>query len=80
MFTKSIPRLKQEATKPPKSVITPPPKVITKLFLSPPNSVIAFQTPIQVSMFLLISPDSISITSIRLSVAKFGINLDNSAP
>ena len=52
MFTKSIPLLNVEATKPPKSVITPPPKVISKLFLSAPNSVITFQTPIQVSMFL----------------------------
>ena len=61
MFTKSIPLLKQEATKPPKSVITPPPKVISKLFLSPPKSVIAFQTLIQVFRFLFISPDTISI-------------------
>ena len=29
--------MKQEATNPPKSVITPPPKFITKLFLSAPN-------------------------------------------
>ena len=54
--------------------MTPPPRVINKLFLSALNSVRAFQTPPQVSKFLLISPDSISIISIRLSVSSNGMN------
>ena len=43
MLMKSIPRLNVDATKPPKSVTTPPPKLITKLFRSAPNSVKTFQ-------------------------------------
>ena len=65
-----IPRLKVDATKPPKSVTTPPPTFIIKDFLSPSSSDKAFQTPAQVSMFLLISPASISIISISKVVTK----------
>jgi hypothetical protein len=43
ILIKSIPRLKVDATNPPKSVTTPPPKLIIKLFLSAPNSVKTFQ-------------------------------------
>ena len=63
-----MPLLKVEATKPPKSVITPPPTFISKLFLSASNSESEFHTPEQVSMVLCSSPDSISIISIIILV------------
>ena len=74
-YVKSTPLLKVEATNPPKSVTTPPPRLITKLFLSAPNSVNTFQISIQVSMFLLISPASNSMISMVKSVSKYGKNL-----
>ena len=61
---------KVEATKPPKSVTTPPPTLITKDFLSAPNSVNTFQISIHVSMFLFISPASNSTISIVKSVSR----------
>src|SRR5690606_16693301 len=60
---KSIPLLKQEATKPPRSVTTPPPRFIIALFLSASNSDKTSQTCVQVPIFLLISPSSISTIS-----------------
>ena len=64
MLMYAIPLLKVEATNPPKSVMTPPPILMSRLFLSPFKSDKVFQTPIQVSIVLFISPDSISIISI----------------
>ncbi|MNE67378.1 hypothetical protein D3C80_1629800 [compost metagenome] len=69
---KSIPLLNVEATNPPKSVTTPPPTFMTKLFLSPFNSVMIFQSSTQVSMFLFSSPGSNSTISIVKSVSKLG--------
>jgi len=69
-FMYFIPLLKVHATKPPKSVITPPPKLIMRLFLSAPSSESAFHTPEQDSMVLLISPGSISIISIGVSTSR----------
>ena len=52
-----------EATNPPKSVTTPPPRLMIKLFLSASFSESLFQRREQVFMFLLISPSGISKTS-----------------
>jgi hypothetical protein len=52
IFMKSIPLLNVQATNPPKSEITPPPKLIRILFLSPPKSDKAPQTSVQVAIFL----------------------------
>jgi hypothetical protein len=60
MFIKSIPRLKVEATKPPKSVTTPPPILMITLFLSAPYSDKVSQSPKHMSRFLDSSPGSIS--------------------
>jgi hypothetical protein len=65
---KSTPRLKVDATKPPKSVTTPP-QINNKTFLSAPSSVRTFQIWTQVSMFLFSSPASNSIISIVRSVS-----------
>jgi hypothetical protein len=52
MLIKSIPLLNVQATNPPKSEITPPPKLMMILFLSAPNSDKAAQTSEQVAIFL----------------------------
>ena len=62
MFIKETPLLNVEATNPPISVTTPPPRFIIKLFLSAPSSESLFQRIEQVFMFLLISPSGISKT------------------
>ncbi len=61
MFKKSIPLLKVDATNPPKSVITPPPKLIKSPFLFTWLSLRVFQISMQVSMVLFASPLGISI-------------------
>ena len=73
-FIKSIPRIKVEATKPPKSVTTPPPILMSNDLRSAPSSERAYHTWVQVSMFLLGSPASISMISNGISVAKSGRN------
>ncbi len=70
ILIKSIPLLKVEATNPPISVITPPPILTKTVFLSAPSSVRIFQISTQELMFFSASPDSISMISMVLSVAK----------
>ena len=59
---------------PPKSVTTPPPKLINTLFLSAPKSERTDQISTQLVMFFNSSPASISMISIGISVAICGKN------
>ena len=70
-----MPRLNVEATNPPKSVTTPPPKLIRMLLRSAPSSESTLQTPEQVSIFLFSSPASIEIISMVDSVDKLLKNI-----
>ena len=55
-FIKSIPRLKVDATNPPKSDTNPPPRLIRRLFLSPPSFEILVQAEYKFLVFLFSSP------------------------
>ena len=63
MFINSIPLLKLEATKPPKSVTTPPPKFMSRLLLSAPFSESSLQSATEVEIVLCLSPADMVNTS-----------------